>query len=61
MMKIEIGSLKNDLRDAASNFVSLDEAAYFAECMMMAHLRKAPRMNPIKEAVDDLKVWHVKI
>jgi len=57
-MRIAIKEIEGQLTAAASKYVSESEAAYFAACSVGAHLRKAPRMNPIQEAVADLKVWH---
>lgn len=45
------------LAGAASRFVSAPEAQLFAELYTDTHLRKAPRMNPLAEALADLKVW----
>jgi LDH2 family malate/lactate/ureidoglycolate dehydrogenase len=54
-MRIE--TIENQLRNAAAKAVSKEEAAYFADLVMESHLRKAPRMNPLEDAVADLKVW----
>ncbi len=56
-MKIRIEAAEERLRAAATRFVSEAEAAYFADLVLQAHLRKAPRMNPLEEAVDDLETW----
>lgn len=56
-MKVQLDVLEERLRAAAGKFVSGDEAAYFAALMLEAHLNKAPRMNPLEEAADDLGVW----
>lgn len=45
------------LAAAAGRFVSPPEAQLFAELYTDTHLRKAPRMNPLAEALADLKVW----
>jgi LDH2 family malate/lactate/ureidoglycolate dehydrogenase len=49
--------VERQLAAAAEKFVSPAEAAYFASSSLAAHLRKAPRMNPLGEAVADLRVW----
>jgi L-lactate dehydrogenase len=54
-MRLE--TLERQLAAAAEKFVSPADAAYFASSSLAAHLRKAPRMNPLGEAVTDLKVW----
>ncbi len=56
-MKIQIDEIKKQLVRAASNYVSEQEALYFANCYIGSHLRKAPRVLPIQEAIFDLKVW----
>ena len=57
-MRIAIEEIENKLRTAASKYISESEASYFAACTVGAHLRKAPRMNPVQDAVADLKVWN---
>jgi ureidoglycolate dehydrogenase (NAD+) len=56
-MRVDIGDIEQQLTQAASKYVTESEAAYFAKCAVETHLRKAPRMNPLQEAVADLKVW----
>ena len=56
-MRIKIEEVEKQLAIAASKYVSEVEASYFAGCYVETHLRKAPRMMPIQEAVSDLKVW----
>ncbi len=56
-MLIDLDTLDRQLMVAAEKYVSKEEAAAFASSYLGAHLRKAPRMNPIGEAVADLKVW----
>jgi L-2-hydroxycarboxylate dehydrogenase (NAD+) len=56
-MKLRIETIEKQLRDAAAKVVSAKEAAYFADLVLEAHLRKAPRMNPLEDAVADIKVW----
>ncbi len=56
-MRVKIEDIRKLLASAAKTFVSDEEAAYFAELYLDTHLRKYPRMNPISEALDDLKVW----
>ncbi len=57
VMKIQIDEIKKQLVRAASTYVSEQEALYFANCYIGSHLRKAPRVLPIQEAIFDLKVW----
>lgn len=59
-MQISIEDLTNSLIAAAEKFVSPPEAEYFAQLWLETHLKKAPRMNPLKEAVEELKVWAEK-
>jgi LDH2 family malate/lactate/ureidoglycolate dehydrogenase len=54
---IEISKIGRRLRDAAAKVVPAQEAAYFADLVLEAHLRKAPRMNPLEDAVTEIKVW----
>ena len=54
-MKISIEDLRRKLVAAASQIVSTEEAEYFADECIEAHIRKAPRSNPIKTTVSDLK------
>jgi ureidoglycolate dehydrogenase (NAD+) len=56
-MLASIDDIKEKLTAAASTCVSGPEAAYFAELGIDTHLRKAPRMNPLQEAIDDIKKW----
>lgn len=56
-MKVLIDVVQEQLRAATAKFVSAEEAAYFAELMLEAHLKKAPRMNPLEDAAADLDVW----
>jgi ureidoglycolate dehydrogenase (NAD+) len=56
-MQIKIEEVEKLLATASSKYVSEAEASYFAECYIETHLRKAHRMIPIQEAVEDLKVW----
>jgi ureidoglycolate dehydrogenase (NAD+) len=56
-MQITLSDLTAMLVRAAEKFVSPDEAQYFAELYVQSHIKKAPRMNPLQEAVDDLKNW----
>jgi ureidoglycolate dehydrogenase (NAD+) len=56
-MRIKIEEVKKQLAMAASKYVSEAQASYFADSYIETHLRKAPRMMPIQEAVSDLKVW----
>lgn len=56
-MQISIEDLRNLLVAAAQKFVSLPESEYFAQLWVETHIKKAPRMNPLNEAVEELKVW----
>jgi len=56
-VKVSIDIIEQRLRTAAAKLVPEDEAAYFADLMLEAHLKKAPRMNPLEDAVADLDVW----
>lgn len=56
-MMAAIATIEKLLSAAARRFVAPDEADTFATLSMQAHLKKAPRMNPVAEAVADLKVW----
>lgn len=60
MEDIPITEIHNLLVYAASKWVDSDEAAYFADLWLETHMKKAPRMNPIKEAIDELTVWSQK-
>lgn len=52
-----VEQVKELLSRAAGRYVSKPEARLFAELYTETHLRKAPRMNPLQEALADLKVW----
>ncbi|MBA7487204.1 hypothetical protein ES707_22766 [subsurface metagenome] len=56
-MNVPIEVIEKQLKAAAAKVGSEEEAAYFADLVLETHLRKAPRMNPLADAVDDLKVW----
>lgn len=56
-MRVKIKDIREILASAANIFISDQEAVYFAELYLDTHLRKSPRMNPIGEALDDIKVW----
>ena len=60
-MKIRITELKQRLALAAQCFVPKSDADYFADLWLEAHLKKAPRMSPINEALADLKVWRDQV
>jgi viroplasmin and RNaseH domain-containing protein len=53
-MKITQSELRQLLTDAAKKYVSEEEAEYFAEENIEAHLRKIPRNNPIKSTIGDI-------
>ena len=57
ILRVKIEEVREQLESAAKKFVSDAEAAYFAELYLESHLRKYPRMNPIGEALDDIKIW----
>ena len=56
-MNIKISELEKILTKAAQHFILLDEAKYFAKQQIDTHLKKSPRTNPLKEAVDDMEAW----
>ena len=56
-MRVDIAAIEKQLAAAARRFVAPAEADAFAKLSMQAHLKKAPRMNPLAEAVADLNVW----
>jgi LDH2 family malate/lactate/ureidoglycolate dehydrogenase len=56
-MQITIEELTGKLAKAAARYVNPDEAGYFARLFVENHIKKFPRMNPLKEALDDLKNW----
>lgn len=56
-MSHTIEQITSLLKQAAAKYVSEEEAQTFAELYTQNHLRKSPRMNPLQEAVDDLKIW----
>lgn len=57
-MQMTLSEITTKLARAAEKFVSPEEAQYFAELYLQSHLKKAPRMTPLQEAIDDLKNWH---
>lgn len=59
-MKIKIKEVKDTLETAAKKYVSGEEARYFAELTLDTHIKKAPRTNPLKSAIDDLNNWKGK-
>jgi len=56
-MTIDIEEVRQLLESAAGKYVTEPEAVYFTDLYLEAHFRKYPRMNPIQEALDDIKVW----
>jgi LDH2 family malate/lactate/ureidoglycolate dehydrogenase len=56
-LHLSIARVQQQLTAAAAQVVSGPEAAYFADLVVDSHLRKAPRMNPLEDAVADLRVW----
>ncbi len=59
-MKYEIKNVQDLLEKAASKFLTAEESRYFAEEQIETHLRKAPRTNVLKEAIDDIATWKNK-
>jgi LDH2 family malate/lactate/ureidoglycolate dehydrogenase len=53
-VKISSAGLWGKLAAKAAPLVGHAEAEYFAREVVEAHLRKSPRTNPLKEALDDL-------
>lgn len=53
-MTIKLETIEKQLKNAASKVVSAEEAAYFADLVLETHLRKAPRMNPLEDAVSEM-------
>lgn len=56
-MLMNLSEITDKLARAAENLVAPGEARYFAEQYLLSHLKKAPRMTPLQEAIDDLKNW----
>lgn len=56
-MNITLTDLKQKLIAAAQKHVSEQEAEYFAELTIDTHLKKAPRSNPLKSSIKDIKNW----
>lgn len=54
-MQFELNDLEQTLRTAAAKIVDHKQAGTFARLMAREHLQKAPRINPLREAADDLK------
>ena len=54
-MKIKVEDLRQQLTSVASQVVSSEEAQYFADECIEAHIRKSPRSNSLKSTVSDLK------
>ena len=54
-MKITTTELELKLAKAAEQIVSHEEARYFAQETVEAHLRKAPRTSPLKASIGDLE------
>ncbi len=60
-MKLTLKDIEEKICSAAAKFVPLEEAEYFAKLYLETHLRKTPRMNPINEALNDLKAWEKRV
>ena len=58
-MNVEIDTIKQLLTKAASAHVKEPEASTFADLCVRTHLKKSPRMNPLQEAIDDIKSWRL--
>lgn len=56
-MRVANKALEALLHAAAAKFVDDESAAYFAHHYLRTHFKKAPRMNPLGEAVADLQNW----
>jgi ureidoglycolate dehydrogenase (NAD+) len=56
-MKVKITEIRKLLQEAASKYVSKEEAEYFAEENIGTHLKKAPRSNAIGDIIPDLQNW----
>ena len=56
-MQKKIDEIEALICKAAARFVPSRDAAYYAGLYMEAHLRRSPRLNPIEEAVADIKGW----
>ena len=54
-MKISTEDLRKQLVTVASQVVSHEEAEYFADECIEAHIRKSPRSNSLKSTISDLK------
>jgi len=54
-MKVNVEDLRQQLISVASQIVSPEEAKYFADENIEAHIRKSPRSNPLKSTVGDLR------
>ena len=54
-MKISTSDLLQKLKSGALRVVTEQEAEYFAQETVEAHLRKAPRTNPLKASIGDLQ------
>ena len=57
MSKVKISEIENLLKEAAKEFITEDEADYFAKEQIDTHLKKFPRSNPLSDALNDLKSW----
>lgn len=56
-MLISRHDLETLLTRSAARFVDQEEAAYFATEQTETHIRKSPRTNVLKEALDDIDTW----
>ena len=56
-MNVHINEVKRLILDAAKTVTSESEAEYFADLYVETHLHRSPRLNPIEEAVADIKSW----
>lgn len=56
-MKIKIDEVQKKLEQAAAKFVSEEEAKYFAKWNVDNHLKKAPRVCVLAEAISDIESW----
>ena len=55
--KVKIKKIENLLYQAAKKFITSAEAHYFAKEQIDTHLKKSPRINSLRAAIDDLQSW----
>jgi len=57
-MKIKTKDIKQVLISACHNYVSAEEAEYFAKLTIENHIKKYPRVNALRETVRDIEKLH---